>query len=92
MTNKDDEQMKFAFNNMIDAASQVADIMFLALFKEDPKKAEEIAVAINSNRPRYMLQVRAGGIDLVALDEQNRIFGEPLFSYVKEEEKPVCIN
>jgi hypothetical protein len=92
MTNKDDEQMKFAFNNMINAASQVADLMFLAVCNRDPFEVEEIAVAINSNRPRYMLQVRAGGIDLVALDEQNRTFGEPLFSYVKEEDKLECIN
>ena len=92
MMNKDDEEMKFAFNNMIDAASKIADIMFLAIYRKDPRQAEEIAVAINSNRPRYMLQVRPAGIDLVAVDENNRPIGEPLFSYVKEDDTPGSVK
>jgi hypothetical protein len=92
MTNRDDEEMKFAFDNMIAAGSRIADIMFLAIYKKDPRQAEEIAVAINSNRPRFVIQVRGTGLDLCALDEQNKIIGDPLFTYVKEEGKPACIN
>ena len=73
MTNRDDEETKFACDSMIDAASRIADIMFLAIYRKDPRQAEEIAIAINSNRPRYMLQVRAGGIDLVALDPFDKL-------------------
>lgn len=85
MSTKDDEETKFAFDNLIQSSNVITAIIFMAIRRKDPEKAQKIAELINSEGPHFVLQVHENGLDLFAFDRQKEQLGGPLFSYLKEE-------
>lgn len=85
MINRDDEEARFAFNNMIQAANQITGIILLGLYRKDKVKAEEVGQMIKSQNLKLVLQVQENGLDLLAFDRHNQPVGEPLFSFTRED-------
>lgn len=92
MINRDDEEARFAFNNMIQAANQITGIILIALYRKDTAKAEEIGQMIKSQNLKLVLQVQENGLDLLTFDQHNQPVGGPLFSFAKEDAPAGAMN
>jgi len=93
MSTVDDEQAKFALDNMIQATAGLVAIICLYLSRNEPERAQSLLELSKAEDTQFVMQVHGDGIDLFVFDQEKNQIGGPMFSYKKDHAKGApCIN
>lgn len=90
MTQEIDKKILDTLENGVKTSLQIMELMIVAIGRNNPEAANDIDELINTGKARLVLQADVNGLELFAVDTDNKVIGGPLLAYRRGEENKAC--